>query len=811
MLELRQLRSVGRVVVLLLAGLLGLAATPPAARAAAVAAPEAPATTRAAEGIDFTQEVLDNGLRVIYAPLRQAPVVHVRVLYHVGSRDERPDRQGFAHMFEHMMFRGSQHVEPEQHMKLIGMVGGYSNAFTSFDQTVYVNTIPANHLEMALYLEADRMASFKVSEEIYNIERNVVMEEWRRRQNTPYGTFFEDFFRLSFTRHPYQWTPIGNMDHLAAATVQELQEFFNRYYLPNNAVLVVAGDFELPEARKLVQRYFAWIPRGAQVRREIPTEPPQTAVHSAAVPRRVPLPRIAIGYHVPPYESDDHFALSLLANILGAGRSSRLEQLLVHGEDPLCVSAGASNMSLQDGGFFAVMGTVLAGRDPQRVQELLLASLAEVAEKGVSEEELEKAKTMERVSFVRNRRTAEDVASQLGHEALIGGDAARVNEALARLEAVTVADVRAVARKYLTGERYTLLRVVPDAEAEETPVLPDPPPAPPAAQAPAVQPRVVEFPADYPRQPPMADERLRATFAKGEETTIGGVRVIIMSDHRLPSVSWGLTLRSGSHADPQGKEGLASLTAELMQRGAGDLPFAQLTEDLESRGITISISDGGDYTRLSGSCLTEQVEHGITRSRQILLQPRLPADQFANLRNQTLSSLQLAQARPQTAAAQELAEALFGDAPLGRYATPQSVASITLEDVKAFYQRIYRPNDAIFIISGDVTVQRGQELAAMLLEGWEPAQPPRPEYDLPQPAEGLRIILVDRPEGRQSMIRMASRAYDIQQDEKFAGSLAGTILSSGIDSRLGRYVRAERGLVYSVYGYFAAHAAGRRV
>src|SRR5829696_1415757 len=186
---------------------------------------------RAAEPakIEFTEETLGNGLHVIYAPLRQAPVVHVRVLYHVGSRDERPDRQGFAHLFEHMMFRGSAHVAPEEHMKLIGVVGGNSNAFTSFDQTVYVNTVPSNHVDMALYLEADRMASFKVSEDIYKTERKVVAEEWRIRQNRPYGTQYEDFLKNVFTTHSYRWTPIGNMQHLQAAEVAELQDFYNTF------------------------------------------------------------------------------------------------------------------------------------------------------------------------------------------------------------------------------------------------------------------------------------------------------------------------------------------------------------------------------------------------------------------------------------------------------------------------------------------------------------------------------------------------------------------------------------------------------
>src|SRR4051794_11228554 len=193
----------------------------------------------AEDGITYETEKLANGLTVIYAPMPTSPVTHVRVLYHVGSKDERPDRQGFAHMFEHMMFRGSAHVKPQEHMKLIGDVGGYSNAFTDFDDTVYVDTIPANQLEMALYLEADRMSSFKVNEEIFKTERKVVAEEWRLGENEPYGHLEKDALALAYRVHPYRWSPIGDMDQLRAAKVEELQDFFNTYYVPNNAVLVV--------------------------------------------------------------------------------------------------------------------------------------------------------------------------------------------------------------------------------------------------------------------------------------------------------------------------------------------------------------------------------------------------------------------------------------------------------------------------------------------------------------------------------------------------------------------------------------------
>src|SRR3954471_3676978 len=314
-----------------------------------------PAKIPAPAPVEFTQETLDNGLRVVYAPLRQAPVVHVRVLYHVGSKDERPDRQGFAHMFEHMMFRGSAHVKPEEHMRRINGVGGISNAFTSFDQTTYVNTVPAGATEMALWLEADRMASFKVTDPIYQIERRVVAQEWAMRMNQPYGNLYEEFLKLAFAKHSYRWTPIGNMEHLKAAAVNELQDFFNTYYIPNNAILVVAGDIDVPKTKEWVKRYYGWIPKGpGDIKRLSPREPEQTEGKRAVVPANVPLPAVLVGVRIPPYKSDEQYAFSVVGEILGSGGSSRLNRRLVTGDNPLCTEAQAIDEPLEDGGIFGV-------------------------------------------------------------------------------------------------------------------------------------------------------------------------------------------------------------------------------------------------------------------------------------------------------------------------------------------------------------------------------------------------------------------------------------------------------------------------
>ena len=758
--------------------------------------------------IDFVDQTLPNGLRVLYAPLHQAPVVEVRLFYHVGSRDERPDRQGFAHMFEHMMFRGSTHVAPQEHMKDLMAIGGQVNAFTSYDQTVYHETLPSSALETALYLEADRMAGFKVSDNIFGTERKVVAEEWRMRyMNQPYGRIFEDFQRAAFTTHSYRWTPIGNMDQLRAARSNELQDFFNTYYVPNNAILVLAGDLDVDAAKALVQKYFAWIPRGAGVPRDIPVEPRQTSPRHVEVAYRAPLPRVQIGYHLPGYRDEDHAALNLLGDILGSGESSRLQRLLVSSEHPLAVQAFAQDEALEDSGIFMVGAVVMQGKDSAAVETVLDNAVADVVAHGITQEELDKAKTMERVAVVHQREIAPDIAEQLGEATLMTGDPDRVNTDPARLEAVTLADIQRVAKKYLQPDSSTTLRVKPDPLGKEARAAATQAAMPANVVPPSrpIAPRAIVFPSDWPAHAPTPLVTAKAHLDKGTEQQIEGVRVIVLPDHRLPLVNFSLTTRHGSYEDPADKVGLSSLSDNMLSHGAADLTYEQLAEDLESRGISIDVSDGGDMTRVNGSCITPQLDHALMRAEQVVGQPTFPAEEFARLKAQVVGELQLSQENPTTVAGQDLNAALYGTSPLGRSATPLSVDRATLDDVKSAYRRNFSKTSAILVFSGDVTVEHGFELARQFLDAVKLSDlPPAPDIHETgvKPAK-RRIILIDRPSGRQASVRIAIAAYDIRSEDKYAGSVAGQVLSGGgIDSRLMRYVRAEKGLAYGVHGVF---------
>lgn len=778
------------------------------------------AQARAAEKSDiapvqFQEETLENGLHVIYAPLKESPVVHVRVLYHVGSSDERPDRQGFAHMFEHMMFRGSAHVKPEEHMKLVGTVGGMSNAFTSFDQTTYINTVPSNQLEMVLWLEADRMASFKVSADIYRTERLVVAEEWRmRNMNQPYGTQMQDFLKLSFLKSNYRWTPMGDMGDLLRARPSELQTFFNKWYTPDNATLVIAGNIDVDKAKQMVRKYFGWIPPAAEkpVRPNV-TEPPQTQPRREVEYQRVPLPAIVEGWHTPQYTDKDHYALTLLGMILGSGNTSRLDQALVNSKSPLAVETSAGEWQLEDNGIFIIDAKVLPGKNTDEVEKELNRVVAEVRDKGVTEDELAKAKTQMRTSIINGRKTATDVATILGEESVFGKDANRVNTAMDIFNSVTTAEVQAMAKKYLAPNESSTLYIIPDpkgehakAAATQAAAVKAAPVAPSTAP---ITPRVVEFPKDYPTTPPISDMAKTPPFEKGVSSEINGVQVIVMPDHRLPLVDWSLTMRRGANLVPAEKQGLAGITAAMLMRGVKGMTYEQLSNDLESRSIDIGVSDGGDFMRLSGSCTTDQLEHGIERSRQVLLEPTFPDDEFKKLMDQSIAELNDRLAHPSPVASRELNFALYGDTPLGRYSTVETLGAITLDDVKNFYKTVFSPKDAIFMISGDVSPEQGKALAEKMLDGWKASgELPPVDYTLPPPAKKRHIILVDNTEGKQSTIEIGIRAFDIRNDDKFAGSVAGRILSDGIDSRLGKYVRAEKGYVYGVYGYFTPDRHG---
>ncbi len=402
-----------------------------------------------------------NGLRVVMVEDQAAPVINLQVWYHVGSKDEKPGRTGFAHLFEHLMFKGSAHVPPEQHSRIVEAVGGFDNAYTNDDVTVYWETFPSNFLERVIWLEADRMGSLNVDEANFQSEREVVKEERRLRvENRPYGLVIEDLYAVAFKVHPYHHTTIGSMDDLNKATVEEVRSFFQTYYRPDNATLVIVGDFAAADAIRWVEKYFGGIPRAVQpVPRVTVQEPPQQAeVRVSKSYPNTPLPAVVIGYKMPALFTPDSYPLNLASNILSAGESSRLYRKLVYEDRAAVQAAGFGNFTEQPNLFFA-FAVMNQGKGAEEGEKSIEAVLQQLKNQPVDAKELEKSKNQEISAFILGRATDQQKADALGKYAVLGKDAGLINTELNRFLRVTPADIQRVAREYFVPNRRTVLVV----------------------------------------------------------------------------------------------------------------------------------------------------------------------------------------------------------------------------------------------------------------------------------------------------------------------------------------------------------------
>jgi zinc protease len=410
--------------------------------------------------IEYEEVTLPNGLKVITHEDHSTPVTNVQVWYHVGSKDEKAGHTGFAHLFEHLMFKGSAHIKPEEHDKIITNAGGVSNAYTQDDVTVYWETIPANYLEKVLWMEADRMTTLDVSEENFKSEREVVKEERLTRiDNPPYGDLNELLYDNAFQVHPYKHVTIGSMKDLDAATIGDVREFYHTYYVPNNATVVLAGDFKTSQARDWMKTYFSNIPRGqTAIARPTAKEPPQDKERRVLHTKAVPLPAYVAGYHIPADGDPDSYPLVIASSVLSEGRSSRIYRSLVY-EKRLAVEADASGNFTEHPNLFFATIILTQGASMDAAEKALNSELSKLTSEPVSDKELEKAKNKMRSEYAFARQSVQDKAQALGHAAVIHGDTATVNKEYDLFMKVTKEDLMRVAKMYFRPENRTVLIV----------------------------------------------------------------------------------------------------------------------------------------------------------------------------------------------------------------------------------------------------------------------------------------------------------------------------------------------------------------
>jgi zinc protease len=412
--------------------------------------------------LEYEVTTLPNGLRVIVSEDHSTPIVHLSVWYHVGSRDERPGRTGFAHLFEHMMFKGSKNVQPESHTSIIASIGGRSNAYTQEDATVFWETLPSQYLPLALWLEADRMATLRVDRDAFEKEREVVKEERRLRvDNQPYGRLNEILFDRAFTTHPYKHPTIGSMKDLESASLQDVRDFHDTYYVPENAVVTIVGDFDSAQAMQLVRQYFGRVPKAARpVPRDIPKEPEQAQERRATIQEEWPLPAVVVAYHVAYDGHPDSYPLHLASKILFDGESSRMTRDLVYDKRIAVAAFGSANI-LQDPNLFYAVAIVPAGQSLPTVEREMLSQFDSVKTEGVSAHELERAKNQFMRDYIIGRESDEQKALHLAHAAVIHNDVRTADDEIDVFLNLTTADIQRVARTYFTEKNRTVLYIMP--------------------------------------------------------------------------------------------------------------------------------------------------------------------------------------------------------------------------------------------------------------------------------------------------------------------------------------------------------------
>jgi predicted Zn-dependent peptidase len=412
--------------------------------------------------LDYQITTLSNGLRVILSEDHSTPIVHVSVWYHVGSRDEKPGRTGFAHLFEHMMFKGSKNVQPESHTSIIASYGGRSNAYTQEDATVFWETLPSQYLPLALWMEADRMATLRVDRDAFEKEREVVKEERRLRvDNQPYGRLNEILFDHAFTTHPYKHATIGSMKDLEAASLQDVRDFHDTYYVPENAVVTVVGDFDSAQATQLVQQYFGRVPKATRsVPRDIPKEPEQTQERRATIQEEWPLPAVVIAYHVVYDGHPDSYPLHLTSKILFDGESARMTRDLVYDKRIAVAAFGNANI-LQDPNLFYAVAIAPAGQSLQAVEREMLAQFDNLKTDGVTAHELERAKNQFMRDYIIGRETDEQKALHLAHAAVIHNDIRTADAEIDVFLNLATTDIQRVAKTYFIEKNRTVLYILP--------------------------------------------------------------------------------------------------------------------------------------------------------------------------------------------------------------------------------------------------------------------------------------------------------------------------------------------------------------
>ena len=754
-----------------------------------------PLAAQSAVDVPYERFVLANGLTVLVHEDHKAPIVAVNVWYHVGSKNERPGRTGFAHLFEHLMFNGSEHYDKEYQDPLERAGATDLNGTTNEDRTNYFANVPTSALDLVLWLESDRMGHLlgAITQAKLDEQRGVVQNEKRQNEDEPYGKVW-DFLtpRLYPANHPYSWTVIGSMEDLDAAKLDDVKAWFQSYYGPANAVLVVAGDIDVATAKAKVERYFGDIPSGPPVARQETWIAKRSGSQRGVMQDRVPQARLYKVWNVPEWGSADGDYLGLAASALSTGKSSRLFKRLVYDEQ-IATDVDASVDLREIGGLFTIEAGVRPGVDPARVERAIDEELARLLAAGPTAVELQRAKTLTRAGFIRGVERIGGFGGKsdvLAKGEVFAGRPDYYRMQLARIAAATTAQVRGAAVRWLSDGVYTLeVRPFPDYAV-----------APSGADRSALP---------QPGTPP--DAKFPALV---RDTLSSGLKIVLAERRSIPLVRFDLLLDAGFAADQFAQPGTASLAMSMLDEGTATRTALQISDRLADLGATLGAASRLDVSSVSLETLREQLDPALALYADVILHPAFPRADFERLRKQRLVQIQREKADPIGMALRVLPRVIYGDGhayanPWTGSGTEASTAKITREDLVEFHRTWFKPNHATLVVVGAIAMAELKPRLERLFAAWRPGDVPRKNIAAVTPSARPQVFLLDKPGSEQTVVIAGNPAPPKSNPDEPAIETMNAVLGSDFGSRLNMNLREDKHWSYGA-GSFIRDARGPR-
>src|SRR6187399_2131065 len=736
--------------------------------------------------IPYEKFVLANGLTLIVHEDHKAPIVAVNVWYHVGSKDERPGRTGFAHLFEHLMFNGSENYKDDW-FKVMEAAGATKlNGTTWYDRTNYFQNVPTSALDMTLWMESDRMGHLlgAIDQKVLDEQRGVVQNEKRQRQNQPYGKTSEVITLSTYpTGHPYSWEPIGSMEDLNAASLEDVKDWFRAYYGAANAVLVIAGDITVAEAKQKVEKYFGDIPAGPPIRRQVDSIAKMEGTHRAVMQDAVPQARIYKVWNIPGYRHRDFIMLDMASDVLGGGKNSRLYKRLVYTDrSATAVMAGVSPFEI--GSQLQIIVTVKPGGDPVAVEKAIDEEVARFLAQGPTPAELERIRTTNYANFARGMERIDGFggkSSILAESQVYAGSPDFYKTRLDWISKATPADVQSVARQWMSDGMF-VLNVEPIATFKTLASTVDRSKVPTPGAAPSLK-----LP---------APERGKLS---------NGLEIVVVERHSAPVVDFTLLADAGFAADASAKPGTARLSMLMLQEGTKTRSSMQIAEASESLGAPLTVGSTLDRSFLNMNALTGRLAESLELYADVVLNPTFPDKELDRLRGQTLATIQQEKAQPTGVISRVLPTLLYGEGHA--YSTPSSgsgneaaVKSLTSAELAAFYKRWIRPDNSVMLVVGDTTLKQIQPLLEQRFGAWHApseAKPSKNLVDVPL-ATKAHVYLIDRAGAEQSQIVAATIGPKRADAEHIRYVALDTILGGAFTSRLNMNLREDKHWSYGV-------------